>query len=327
MAVSSITQIAESGLQEVLSLALKLMQEGYDEPRKLFGDSTLLGIFQRNMSDRRLMVVETAAARLGCRLTRHFWPQGFTLDERQILDEVSGFSQTVDLLLAAYTDDTTFGKGRALMEKLSEVTRASLISIQDDFYAHPAALSHLLGFKTQILELRDKRIAISWAFGQKLSLPRTPHSLLRLAPTLGINVRVVAPRKFQLLNRVFKDVAAHASSLGTEIEQSEDFETAFEDCDAVYASPWTRFDNYLHPERNLEDAHEFKDWYFTEDSLPDGCAFSTDLPIQTELTVSNGLKQKWNSFLQGWFSRRVAVLSALIIYTLKMKEEFPFALI
>jgi ornithine carbamoyltransferase len=314
VSILPITQLGESGINEILSLAENMLVEGFETA------PLVAGLVQRNLSSIEKMIVEASLAKLGGSLVHHQWPDGITLSEGQMLDDVIGFSRIVDLLIVGYTDDLTFGRGRSMMEKISKVSVAPLIGLQDDWYAHPSALSHLLGFKSHLSELKGRRIAVSWAFGQKLSLPRVPHSLLRIAPSLGINIRVVAPRKFQLLKRILKDVAAHASALDIEIEQSEDFDTAFDDCDAVYALPWIRFDNYNHPDRNLEDAQEFKDWFFTKEIIPNSCVLSMDPPIQTELSLSKKVKDRSLHIFQGWLFRRVAVLYSMIRYLREIKE-------
>ena len=129
----------------------------------------------------------------------------------------------------------------------------------------------------------------------------------------GADVRVVAPPDFPTLGRVRKETSQSAVT----VEATSDFANAFKDADAVYVLNWFRLNDFNHPERNTQQASKYKDWYLTQDLLPDSCVLSTDPSIQSDITVSSELLQDSRCISLSWLSRRVQILAATIDHVLR----------
>ncbi|MEE9353518.1 MAG: hypothetical protein V3U94_03765, partial [Candidatus Thorarchaeota archaeon] len=139
---------------------------------------------------------------------------------------------------------------------------------------------------------------------------------------------VAAPPGFSLVRRAVREARKRAKTTSVVIEEIDSFEGAFEDADAVFALNWGRLDNFNHPERNAEDASQFKDWFLTGNMLPKSCLFTTEPPVQDDLIAGGELLQSNRNVTSTWLSRRVAVLAASILHVIQNSEvDIPAALV
>lgn len=220
----------------------------------------------------------------------------------------------VDMVITSFHDSECFGNGRRILERVSGDAARPIVNYADDVYSPQGALAEILGIHGALGSIREKKIAVSWVFGNRFVSPNIAHSLLRMLPLLQADVKVVAPPQFPLLNRVRHEADALASQRGTSIEYATEFEGAFKDVDAVFALNWTSLENFQRPTRNVEDAAGCRDWYFEEDSIPEQIPALFVPPAQVELSASEGILSRNLRYNHTWLSRRVAVLMGTIMY-------------
>ncbi len=306
--------LGRAGIGEILQTAGSFIEHGFDDLPPDIHLPAIVGTALHNVPSSDSTVAHAATARLGSSLVEFPLQENQAMMSEEILERLAGFSSIVDIVLAAYVDYETFGAGRMLTESFPEWTHSPLLSLRDDIYAHQSALAELFGLSARMGGLENRRIAVSWGFGSAFGLPTTAHSLILTALIMGASVRVVAPDKFSLLRRVVREGAKVANSAGGQLEEVHEFEGSFRDVDAVFALNWCRLDDFNHPERNPQYASEFRDWYFTSEILPSGCAFATEPPMQTELMASKELLYGPTSLATTWLGRRIAVLAATIVW-------------
>ena len=220
----------------------------------------------------------------------------------------------VDMVITSFHDSECFGNGRHILERVSEDAIRPIINYADDVFSPQGALAEILGLHRALDSLRSKKIAVSWVFGNRFASPNIAHSLVRMLPLLQADVKVVAPPKFPLLNRVRHEADALASERDTSIEYATEFEGAFKDVDAVFALNWGGLDNFQRPAKNVEDADGFRDWYFTEDTTPRQTPTLFVPPAQVELSASEGVFSRNLRYNHTWLSRRVAALMGTIMH-------------
>ncbi len=298
---------------DILKVAHDIETSGFSKVSKEIRDSLVLGTMFHNAASREVQVCELTGARLGVPVVDLSWRNVESKETSVILDELRMASDAVDLILTAFSSSETFSEGRKLTEKFPTVSDVPLINLHDDIYNWQTALSHLLGFQNRIGDLSGKQVVVSWGFGSNFSNPAIAHSLMVTSALAGADVRVVAPPDFPTLGRVRKE----ASQSAVAFEATSDFANAFKDADAVYVLNWFRLNDFNHPERNTQQASKYKDWYLTQDMLPDSCVLSTDPSIQSDITVSSELLQDSRCISLSWLSRRVQILAATIDHVLR----------
>ena len=304
-------------ITDILKGAHDIETNGYSKVSKEIRDSLVLGTMFHNAASREVQVCELTGARLGVPVVDLSWRNVQSKETSVLLDEIRMVSDAVDLLLTAFSSSETFSEGRKLTEKFPTYSDVPLISLHDDIYNWQTALSHLLGFQNRIGNLSGKQVVVSWGFGSNFTNPAIAHSLMVTCVLAGADVRVVAPPDFPTLGRVRKE----ASQSTVSVEATSDFANAFKDADAVYVLNWFRLNDFNHPERNTPQASKYKDWYLTQDLLPDSCVLSTDPSIQSDITISSELLHDSRCINPSWQSRRVQILAATIDHALHESSE------
>jgi len=297
---------------EILKVVYEIETSGFSRVAKGLQDSFILGTMFHNAEPREAHICELTGARLGVPVVDLSWRNVESKETSALLDELLMVESTVDLLLTAFASKTTFGEGRKLTTQFSSGSKGPIVSLHDDIYNWQTALSHLAGFQNRIGDLSGKRVVVSWGFGSNFANPAAAHGLIATSALAGADVRIVEPPDFPTLNRVRKEVAESGS-----IEVTSDYTSAFSDADAVYVLNWFRLDDFNHPERNVNYVSKYKDWYLTEDILPDSCILSSDPSIQSGLSISPELLQDPRCINSSWLTRRVETLAATIHYVLR----------
>ncbi|MGY5871681.1 MAG: hypothetical protein RTV72_05520 [Candidatus Thorarchaeota archaeon] len=299
-------------IKEILRIADGIKSSGFSKISDNVRN-TVLGKMFYNATSRESQVCELTGARLGLPVIDLSWRDVESKETTVLFDELRMASESVDLLLTAFSSSETFGEGGKMTAKFPSESKVPIVSLHDDIYNWQTALSHVLGFQDRLGNLRGKRIVVSWGFGSNFSNPAVAHGLITSSTLAGANIRVVAPPDFPTLNRVRKE-AAQSSGI---VEETSDFIEAFKDADAVYVLNWFRLDDFNHPERNVNQASKYMNWYLTEDHLPESCILSTDPTIQSGLTVSPNLLQDSRCINSSWLSRRIDTLAATIDHVIR----------
>lgn len=314
-------ELGPGGIAEIIQTARSAMEHGYDEVSKGITSPLVIGSAFSNASPWDSRIGSITAARLGCSYVDFPLEEQHVFSSEEILEQLAEVSRAVDILLTAYVDNDTFGAGHLLTMRFPTDTLSSLVSVRDDVFANQPGLAELLGLYGRLGGLENRRVVITWGFGSRFALPGTAHSLMILALLAGSRIRVVSPPKFPLLRRVIREASSVAKAMNTEFEEVQEFEGSFKDADAVFALNWCRLDDFNHPERFAGYATEFKDWHFTSGTLPEGCTFATESPVETDLLAAPDVIHGSGSLVSSWLSRRVSTLVASIDWILRRSRE------
>ncbi|MFX1264605.1 MAG: hypothetical protein ACFFH0_04460 [Promethearchaeota archaeon] len=272
----------------------------------------LVGSLLHGVSSTESRVLQLASARLGYRHVALGWDDVKAKSDEALTNELSMFSQAVDILVTGFIDRETLGAGRAITEEFARISEVPMISLADEVFAPQPALSVAASFWEHLGGLKGKRIAVCWGFGSKFVLPNTAHSLLLILASLGADVVLASPPDFSLLKRVTRDASERATQSGAIFEESAELEETVQTVDAVFAANWCRLDNYSHPERNADHASRFRDWYFKDEALPSNCAFLTEPSVQKDLLLDARLWKSDRNLTRGWILKRSQALIASI---------------
>lgn len=197
--------------------------------------------------------------------------------------------------------------------------------------------------------LRDKKIAITWAYSPNGTRPLSvPQGLLSIVTRFGMNVVLAAPEGMDLMPGAYERAEKNSELSGGTFSRTDSMEEAFADADIVVPVNWAPF-SFLEKRTELSAAnlgtyidlleHElrennkaFIDWEVTEEMMEktkDGKALLLhDIPVDvTDITCIRGemTAQVYNANLTGLLSQagmRPYVIAAMIILA---KSEDPKA--
>lgn len=314
-------EIGSSGINEILGEASQVVGTGAPpEWLKLTNMKSVAAILH-NHTQTDILKLRLACSRLGMSPVEYRLHEYFPMSQNEILAEVSSISSVVNLLTTSIVDKETFGNGRDLSLLMGDMSGVPVIGLRDEIYAHQSALSELLAIKSKLGALQGTKIAVSWGFGNKFVPPSTAQSLVVLSALLGADVSIVAPKKFPLLRRLRREVKHMDQDRVGQIEETDEFDTAFTDAHVVFAQNWCRMDDYLHPERNADHAAEFSDWYFTHETIPNGKLFLTEPPVQQDLMASIRLLGSDRNLSYSHYERSVAIMMTTMKYVFQQFQN------
>ncbi|MFX0106890.1 MAG: hypothetical protein ACFE7R_01265 [Candidatus Hodarchaeota archaeon] len=257
-------------------------------------------------------ILDIAIERIGHRHVPLDWSDLGTLSTDEIIATAMMYSRGVDLLISGCIDAETFGAGQECQELISKTIEIPFVGLGDEIYNSQSALSIVSEMYEQLGGLRERRLVISWGFGSKFSLPNTAHSLVLLAASLGSEIRVVAPPEFSLLKRVIKSAVNRLEDSGGSIEETDQFEGALKNADAVFGLNWASLENFHQPERNADRARDYRDWFISHDILDPKTLFMTEPPIEADLLASTAVINSERNLTLNWFAKRIQALMASI---------------
>jgi knotted carbamoyltransferase YgeW len=153
-------------------------------------------------------------------------------------------------------DDMYLGEGNKYMREVSAAVqegfekgvlhqRPSVINLQCDI-DHPtqamADLVHLKQHFGSLENLRDKKIAMSWAYSPSYGKPLSvPQGIIGLMTRFGMNVTLAHPEGYGLIPDVVEVAKKNATASGGKFEVVTSMEDSFRDADIVYPKSWAPY--------------------------------------------------------------------------------------
>ena len=153
-------------------------------------------------------------------------------------------------------DDMYLGEGNRYMREVSAAVqegfekgvlhqRPNVINLQCDI-DHPtqamADLVHLKQHFGSLENLRDKKIAMSWAYSPSYGKPLSvPQGIIGLMTRFGMNVTLAHPKGYGLIPDVVEVAKKNAAASGGKFEVVTSMEDSFRDADIVYPKSWAAY--------------------------------------------------------------------------------------
>ncbi len=264
------------------------------------GRSIALMFFNPSLRTRTSM--ELAAAQMGAYSTvltpgQETWK--FAFDTGTVMDgeEAEHIREAVGVLSRYYdaigvrlfASQTHFQQDRdeRLVRTFSSASTVPVVNLESAFYHPCQALADAATIKQQFGDARGRKFVLTWAYHPK-SLPMAvPNSAVLMAARSGMKVVVVRPEEYALDYGVME----LARSYGSDVEETDDRETAFRDADVVYAKAWGGPLVYSDPEHEASLRTSHSDWCVTENwmSRTNDGLFMHCLPVRRNVVVDDGV--------------------------------------
>lgn len=153
-------------------------------------------------------------------------------------------------------DDMFLGEGHSYMKEVSQAVeegfqdkilprRPTLVNLQCD-EDHPtqvmADLLHLIQHFGGIKNLRNKKIAMTWAYSPSYGKPLSvPQGVIGLMTRYGMDVSLAYPEGYSLIPAITDRAAQQAEESGGRFRITHSMDEAFEEADIVYPKSWAPF--------------------------------------------------------------------------------------
>jgi knotted carbamoyltransferase YgeW len=123
--------------------------------------------------------------------------------------------------------------------------RPAVINLQCDRDHPTQSLADLLHLKKtfgSLEALRDKKIAMTWAFSPSYGKPMSvAQGIVALMARFGMKVALAYPEGYGVIPEIVETAAGHAEASGGSFEVVHSMEEAFRDADIVYPKSWAPY--------------------------------------------------------------------------------------
>ena len=147
-------------------------------------------------------------------------------------------------ILGRYNDgiairNIDWGIGNQYIREVAAASRVPVLNMQCDLYHPHQVLADLLTIKEKFGDPRGRTITVSWAYAASYQKPiSVPQDLVLLATRFGMNVRLVHPPEFRLMDDVVAQAEENARRSRGSFELMDDFDAGVRGSDVVYAKSW-----------------------------------------------------------------------------------------
>ena len=153
-------------------------------------------------------------------------------------------------------DDMYIGKGNAYMREVSQAVeqgfkegvleqRPTLVNLQCDI-DHPTQsmsdMLHLINTFDGVENLKDKKIAMTWAYSPSYGKPLSvPQGIIGLMTRFGMEVVLAHPEGYEVMPDIQEVAGRNAANSGGSFIKTNSMAEAFEGAHIVYPKSWAPF--------------------------------------------------------------------------------------
>jgi N-acetylornithine carbamoyltransferase len=232
----SLQEWTREEIETVLDVAIDLKRKrALGEPHPYLRDKVLAMLFFYS-STRTRASFEAGMAQLG--------GHAQFIESRTTQIAHGDTAREIGEILGRYNDgiairNVDWGVGNQYIREVAEASRVPVLNMQCDLYHPHQVLADLLTIKEKFGDPRGRTITVSWAYAASYQKPiSVPQDLVLLATRFGMNVRLVHPPEFRLMEDVVAQATENARRSGGTIELLDDFDAGVRDSDVVYAKSW-----------------------------------------------------------------------------------------
>jgi ornithine carbamoyltransferase len=198
-----------------------------------------LGMLFSVASTRTRISFQVAARQLGGH-AEHYNAADLQLSNHEELkDTAAVMGRYLDGLIVRMYDMTQYGKGRASQRTLAEHSGIPVINALDD-KDHPSqVMADLFTLREKYGDrFRQKTVVMAWGYSKRQKSLGVLHSMMSAGSLLGMNLRFVHPRGFELDPEYISFAQAAVRKSGGSLEFCNDLTAASEGADVIYVKNW-----------------------------------------------------------------------------------------
>jgi len=255
-------QFSKRQLEVLLDLAHDF-KRGRNHQRFLEGKH--LGMLFAVASTRTRISFQVAASQLGAH-AEHYNSADLQLSNREELkDTAAVMGRYLNAIIVRMYDMTQYGKGRASLDTIAEYSRVPVINALDD-KDHPCqVLADILTLQDKYgNDYKKKKVVMTWGYSKRQKSLGVLHSMMTAGAMLGMDLRFVHPKGFELDDEYVSFARSAVQSSGGSLEFSNDLMEASEKADVIYVKNWKSLRMSTEEEANFKEGIR-QDWCVTSE--------------------------------------------------------------
>jgi N-acetylornithine carbamoyltransferase len=181
--------------------------------------------------------------------------------------------------------------GNKYIREVAEASRVPVLNMQCDVFHPHQALADLMTIIERFGDPRGKTATISWACASSYQKPiSVPQSLMLLLPRFGMNVRLVHPPEFALMDDLVERAKEEARRARCSFEELDDFDAGIAGTDVVYAKSWGALLTTTDEEEGSRLTEKYSSWITDRrrlETASEDAIFMHPLPADRNVEVTD----------------------------------------
>lgn len=194
-----------------------------------------------------------------------------------------------------------------------------VINMESNVYHPCQGLGDALTILERIPNPKGKKYVLTWAYHPKALPMATANSQFMAAADLGMEVRVVYPKGWELDEQILTTAQSRAKQAGGSLTLSNSQEEAFKDADVVCAKSWGAIKFYGAWDKEEKAKQKLKNWIVDEGKmkLTNNAYFMHCLPIRRNVEATDQVLDSPGSIIVDQAENRMWIQMAILDYLLK----------
>lgn len=214
-----------------------------------------------------------------------------------------------------------WGIGNRYLNLVAEASRVPVLNMQCEYYHPHQILADLMTIREKKgMDLRGKKIAVSWAYAASYLKPvSVPQSLILQMTRFGLDVTLAHPPEFKLMPEIMEKAQAQAQEYGTKFEVTDSMEEGFEDADIVYAKSWGPLLTTRDQDEGKKIQDQYEDWITDSEKMAlakKDAIYMHPLPADRNVEVTDEVIDGPNSVVFDEAENRLHVQKAVMALTM-----------
>ena len=305
-------------VETILEVAARLkMDRALGRPHKFLEDKVLAMLFFFS-STRTRASFEAGMAQLG--------GHAQFIESRTTQISHGDTAREIGEILGRYNDgiairNVDWGIGNGYMREVAAASRVPVLNMQCDLFHPHQILADLLTMREKKGDLRGRTLTVSWAYAASYQKPMSvPIDLAMAATRFGMNVRLVHPPEYKLIQEYVDQAAENARLSGGSLELMDDFDAGFKGSDVIYAKSWGPLLVAKNDEDGAAIGARYTDWITDERRMalaaPDSI-YMHPLPADRNIEVADAVIDGPHSVVYDEAENRLHAQKAVMALTMR----------
>jgi N-acetylornithine carbamoyltransferase len=305
-------------VETILEVAARLkMDRALGRPHKYLEDKVLAMLFFFS-STRTRASFEAGMAQLG--------GHAQFIESRTTQISHGDTAREIGEILGRYNDgiairNVDWGIGNGYIRDVAAASRVPVLNMQCDLFHPHQILADLLTMREKKGDLRGRTLTVSWAYAASYQKPMSvPIDLTMAATRFGMNVRLVHPPEYKLVQEYVDQAAENARLSGGSLELMDDFDAGFKGSDVIYAKSWGPLLVAKNDEDGAAIGARYTDWITDERrmalSAPDSI-YMHPLPADRNIEVADAVIDGPHSVVYDEAENRLHAQKAVMALTMR----------
>jgi ornithine carbamoyltransferase len=312
-------------LEAVLDLAVRMKADRFsDKQAAILRHRTFMMMFY-NSSLRTRQSFEAAATELGghAQFLETKTLRLRTKKERGevLIDTANVMSRYACGIGVRILEDSVenYGDGDRFLREFADLASIPIVSMAHDKFHPCQGLADVMGMRGRSGDMRGKTLLQVWGYSPMVRSWSSVQESLLLNSRLGMNIRLVYPKGFDLDSDVVDQTKANCAKTGMSFEISHDQDEAYDGADVVYSRQW------MHPGRYImgrdfdqRESEKYVDWRATSERMArtNNALFVHPMPIDRGNEADDDVCDSEQSIIYDIAENRLHVQKAIMALTM-----------